>query len=66
MAVKVEIELLAKELGGHMKKEELMLFPYVRKMMIHEHDTAFQLLTKIRIILDHYEKKESESDKMKK
>jgi len=30
---KIQIELLAKELGGHMKKEELILFPYIRKMV---------------------------------
>src|SRR5690554_564524 len=75
-AFKVHLELLAKELGGHMKKEELILFPYIRKMvvtrgkieaprfksvespiemMIHEHDTAFSLLTKIRILLNNYE-----------
>src|SRR5690554_809264 len=29
---KIELELLAKELGGHMKKEELILFPFIRKM----------------------------------
>lgn len=75
IAFKEQLELLAKELGGHMKKEELILFPYIRKMiatrgkmeeprfktvenpidmMIHEHDTAFQLLKNIRAILDDY------------
>lgn len=33
LTFKEQIELLAKELGGHMKKEELILFPYIRKMI---------------------------------
>src|SRR5690554_398093 len=70
-----QLNLLSKELGGHMKKEELILFPYIRKMiatrgameeprfksvenpidmMIHEHDTAFQLLKNIRSVLNDY------------
>ncbi|PKR81120.1 iron-sulfur cluster repair di-iron protein [Brumimicrobium salinarum] len=72
---KVKLNLLAKELGGHMKKEELILFPFIRKMvsarkeleaprfgtvqkpidmMIHEHDTAFQLLVEIRKLFNDY------------
>lgn len=73
---KVKLNLLAKELGGHMKKEELILFPFIRKMvsarreveaprfgsvqkpidmMIHEHDTAYQLLVEIRRLFNNYE-----------
>src|SRR5690554_1811384 len=71
-----QLNLLAKELGGHMKKEELILFPFIRKMisarkeveaprfgsvqkpidmMIHEHDTAYQLLVEIRRLFNNYE-----------
>jgi|SRR5690554_48871 len=85
-AFKIPLELLAKELGGHMKKEEFILFPYIRKMvstrgkleeprfksvenpidmMIHEHDTAFELLKEIRVIFNNYIVNESSPEEIK-
>lgn len=82
----IPLELLAKELGGHMKKEELILFPFIKKliinkgkfdssriksaedpieMMIHEHDTAFNLLEKIQIIFDRNSQEELPSQEYK-
>lgn len=70
------LEEIAGELGAHMKREELILFPTIKRIvmsrgkienpgaktvqnpvdkMIHEHNTQFELLKKIRKILNHYQ-----------
>lgn len=72
---KTPLDQLAQEMGAHMKREELILFPTIKRIvatrdkledpgektvrnpvdkMIHEHDVQFQLIKKIRNMLDDY------------
>jgi len=45
------LERLAKELGGHMKKEELILFPHIRKLMLAKGElSSFQFKTVVNPI----------------